>query len=391
MTIYRHRCNDLRINWVIRAPVAGEIVLKFIAFDLEPGYDFLKVGFGNRKDILYIGDGKDVGNRATILATFTGSLQTTQRTSVESKSNWIWVMFVSDYADTREGFQIEISSITPDIDLVNDLVTTIETPTWLVNSSHEVRELYWTCTAPEDNVIKIQFLRFDIPNDIEYVSIASLVATWDGRMTSYPEVITSTNGLWVNLVSGRANKGRGFQIQMSTFTPPIVLDADQTYQLTSPSFPMSYENNAHITWRIMAPYGFGILLHFVMFDLDDEGDQLVIGQGNQPDATDSILQRFTGRGVPSDFAVWARKRAWMRFTSDSTGYGSGFDLEIRSVIGGGYCLIPLGVERGWIPDVSLTATSQKDGAHSPSHARLHGRSSWMPKATSIHTETIKVR
>ena len=42
------------------------------------------------------------------------------------------------------------------------------------------------------------------------------------------------------------------------------------------------------------------------------------------------------------------------------------------------CVLPLGMEGGWIPDSDITASSYLDVHHTPQNARLYGPSSWIP-------------
>ncbi|XP_072173260.1 uncharacterized protein [Diadema setosum] len=48
------------------------------------------------------------------------------------------------------------------------------------------------------------------------------------------------------------------------------------------------------------------------------------------------------------------------------------------------CLIPLGMEAGWIKSEQITASSQLDDDHSPQQARLHGSSSWIPNPDDLN-------
>lgn len=41
-------------------------------------------------------------------------------------------------------------------------------------------------------------------------------------------------------------------------------------EITSPSFPSKYPDNAHCVWNIIAPAQFKISLNFTHFDLEEE-------------------------------------------------------------------------------------------------------------------------
>ena len=73
------------------------VILRFIKFDLERGYDFLSIG-----------NGDDSTDEASLIYDFTGILSLRL---LASKSLAVWMVFDSDRSGTRQGFHIQVTSI----------------------------------------------------------------------------------------------------------------------------------------------------------------------------------------------------------------------------------------------------------------------------------------
>ncbi|XP_030837295.1 cubilin-like [Strongylocentrotus purpuratus] len=495
------------VSYIIEAPEGSYIYVKVSFFDTENG-----------KDILFIGEGTEVGKKDTLRDAFTGDLNRKYST-VESNTRWLWVMFVSDYKNAGAGYQMSITYVTPNIRLSLDETITILSTTNLEYSSRQFSVARWRIEAPDDTIMNIRFLEFDLapsleffvvldglrphnreryrfeydgnqlppdivslsnrmnivfatysdtlngtfvidvtaraaqhgdlsptrvpaggtvsltspnypgpyqnyfqriwvvaapkgyiirfrfldirlPNDNDFVKLGDgfyyltegteiLIVSGQSDMT-HEDVYyyTETNAIWLHFKSDPTDGNGGFKLEISAITLPIVLDVNDVHTLESPTYPMPYENNVFIEWNVEVPPGFGVLLRFISFGLTDPEDVLSVGKGSDSNDSSSVAGRFTGLLTPSDFVVWS-DRVWIRFTSDSSGLGDGFVIELRPIEGEGHCLIPLGMESGWIPDNSLSATSQRDKTHSSSQARLHGTSSWIPDP-DVDDSTIQV-
>ena len=51
---------------------------------------------------------------------------------------------------------------------------------------------------------------------------------------------------------------------------PLTVANSPTGELTSPSYPSPYPNNADCQWHILVDDGFLVLLTFVEFDIEEE-------------------------------------------------------------------------------------------------------------------------
>ncbi len=73
------------------------ILLRIIQFDLELGYDFLLVGFG-----------QDANDDNTVLAKLTGK---PKLRTLASSNSFVWLKFLTDPSRSAEGYEIDVKLI----------------------------------------------------------------------------------------------------------------------------------------------------------------------------------------------------------------------------------------------------------------------------------------
>ena len=73
------------------------IWVKFIAFDLERGYDFLQIG-----------DGDDSSDESSLIGSFTGRLKLHVLSSNEFR---LWIVIATDSSGISQGFHVELTSM----------------------------------------------------------------------------------------------------------------------------------------------------------------------------------------------------------------------------------------------------------------------------------------
>ncbi|XP_071479555.1 uncharacterized protein [Diadema antillarum] len=421
--------NNVHLTWLIQSPQNESIVLSFDDFDLEPGYDVLKVGFGNVS-----------GLEETRLITLSGGALPSE---VNCRHSEAWLEFISDSEVVRRGFLVNISAKVETMDYEGHGSCNVTWPWHYVefpgypSSGSLNTRISYVIEAPPECVVRIYVVyrageygrdllvvgdgkevgrrdsildtftgdislrlyeiesisrwmwfmlvsdyaepatRFDV--EFIFATVSESQTIWDSQNfpVTDPLAISHCNRIWIELDTDTTEIGQGFKLELTALTEPVVLIEDGVEELVSPYYPMPYQNNEYIEWKITTSQELGIMGHFVTFDLINEDDLLVIGKSSFPNVSESIISELTGRILPSDFVLWTHK-AWIRFSTGTSGISGGFKLELRSINGEGRCLIPLGMEAGWIPDSSITATSQKDEDHAPNQARLHGPASWIP-------------
>ncbi|XP_071479554.1 uncharacterized protein [Diadema antillarum] len=364
-------------RWRIEAPEGTVIHMRFKQFNLMLGIENF-----------VIGDGLRPHNRRAYRFELTGSELPGDLVSV---SNRMWIVFAAYTEGLNGTYEVEMTPIPKPGNLAPTFVgrdnSVILTSLYYPGDYPNNFARFWTVETSEQYRIRLKLLDFEMPNDndrvyvyngIWYLEGGANIAVWSGtRDIAVDELTTTVNGISIFLSTDPTDGRRGFKVELSAFTPPVVLTEGEVHELTSPFYPMPYKNNAYIEWAVSVPQGFGILLHFLAFDLIGEGDVLFVRKGENSTGPQTTVQLFTGRDVPLDVIVWERA-LWIQFSSDEAEIGQGFRLELRPILGEGHCLIPLGMEAGWIPDSSITATSQKDEDHAPNQARLHGPASWIP-------------
>ncbi|XP_072165322.1 uncharacterized protein [Diadema setosum] len=364
-------------RWRIEAPEGTVIHARFKQFNLMLGIENF-----------VIGDGLRPHNRRAYRFELTGSELPGDLVTV---SNRMWIVFAAYTEGLNGTYEVELTPIPKPGNLAPTFVgpdnSVILTSLYYPGDYPNNFARFWTVETSEQYRIRLKLLDFEMPNDndrvyvyngIWYLEGGANIAVWSGtRDIAVDELTTTVNGISIFLSTDPTDGRRGFMVELSAFTPPVILTEGEVHELTSPFYPMPYKNNAYIEWTVNVPQGFGILLHFLDFDLIGEGDVLFVRKGENSTGRQTTVQLFTGRDVPLDVIVWERA-LWIQFSSDEAEIGQGFRLELRPILGEGHCLIPLGMEAGWIPDSSITATSQKDEDHAPNQARLHGPASWIP-------------
>ncbi|CAL8403736.1 unnamed protein product, partial [Boreogadus saida] len=105
--------------------------------------------------------------------------------------------------------------------------------------------------------------------------------------------------------------------------------------ITSPNYPVQYENNAHCVWVITAlDTGKVIKLAFEEFDLERGYDTLTVGDGGKIGDTRRVLYVLTGSSVP-DLIVSLSNQMWLHLQSDDTIGSQGFKAVYEEIERGG--------------------------------------------------------
>ena len=86
--------NHASVQWLVSGPEDCRAVAKFHTFDLESGYDYLRIG-----------SGLNAGDLTSQLVQLSGSSLPDEVVSI---NNEMWLNFTSDFSVSRDGFWIEI-------------------------------------------------------------------------------------------------------------------------------------------------------------------------------------------------------------------------------------------------------------------------------------------
>uniref|UniRef100_A0A3Q2QXN5 CUB and Sushi multiple domains 1 n=1 Tax=Fundulus heteroclitus TaxID=8078 RepID=A0A3Q2QXN5_FUNHE len=105
--------------------------------------------------------------------------------------------------------------------------------------------------------------------------------------------------------------------------------------ITSPNYPVQYENNAHCVWVITAMDSEKVIkLSFEEFDLERGYDTLTVGDGGKIGDTRRVLYVLTGTSVP-DLIVSLSNQMWLHLQSDDTIGSAGFKAIYEEIDRGG--------------------------------------------------------
>ncbi|KAM9605609.1 CUB and sushi domain-containing protein 2-like [Morphnus guianensis] len=94
--------------------------------------------------------------------------------------------------------------------------------------------------------------------------------------------------------------------------------------ITSPNYPVQYDNNAYCVWVITALNPAKVIkLTFEEFELERGYDTLTVGDGGQVGDQKTVLYVLTGTTVP-DLIVSTHHQMWLLFQTDSVSNLLGF-------------------------------------------------------------------
>ncbi|XP_072173176.1 uncharacterized protein [Diadema setosum] len=202
----------------------------------------------------------------------------------------------------------------------------------------------WLISAPTNEFVLLQITDFDTKLGVDFVVIGSgndfdptstlytLSGSMDSAVTpSIPgKVLSPGQYLWVSFrTSQTTTEFRGFQMTITMVTQgPATPDRDyvETTEegvLSSPGWPIQYNNLQDITWTLIAPKTGRVRITSLEGSLEDGYDTLTVGSG-QPDSNE--LATYTGDiqfNGPLESETYAM---WVRFVADETISDTGFKL-----------------------------------------------------------------
>ncbi|XP_052388948.1 CUB and sushi domain-containing protein 2-like [Carassius gibelio] len=105
--------------------------------------------------------------------------------------------------------------------------------------------------------------------------------------------------------------------------------------ITSPNFPVQYDNNANCTWIITASDPSKVIkLNFEEFDLERGYDTLTVGDGAVIGDQRTVFHVLSGTTTP-DLVVSTSHQMWLNFKTDDTSGSLGFKVSYEEIDQGG--------------------------------------------------------
>ncbi|KAM4836887.1 CUB and sushi domain-containing protein 1 [Thomomys bottae] len=297
--------NNADCTWTVLAEPGDTIALVFTDFQLEEGYDFLEISGTEAPSIWLTGMNLP--------------------SPVISSKNWLRLHFTSDSNHRRKGFNaqfqvkkaIELKSrgvkVLPSKDssrkssvlsqggvaLVSDMCPDPGTPENGRRAGADFRvgaSVHFSC---EDNYV------LQGPKSLTCQRVTETLAAWSDHR---PICRARTCGSNLRGPSG---------------------------VITSPNYPVQYEDNAHCVWVITTSDPDKVIkLAFEEFELERGYDTLTVGDAGKVGDTRSVLYVLTGSSVP-DLIVSMSNQMWLHLQSDDSIGSPGFKAVYQEIEKGG--------------------------------------------------------
>ncbi|KPL13657.1 MAG: hypothetical protein AMS26_13590 [Bacteroides sp. SM23_62] len=310
---------------LIQVPDADYINLVFTEFNIEEGYDYVRVY-----------DGPSTGD--VLLGEFTG---TSLPDMVTSTGGSMLVHFISDYSEIRSGWSVEYISGKIESNCINETFTA-ESGIVDDNSGDLDYGINADCRkliVPGDVMnITLTFTEFALENGNDYVRVYDGSTTGDQLLgeftgTSLPDPVTSSGGTMLILFTSNGSVGASGWAASYTSTPtPSTPCRDETFTAPAGAFSdnssdADYENFADCRKLIQVPDADYINLVFTEFNIDEGHDYVRVYDGTS--TGDVLLGEFTGTSLPA-MVTSTGGSMLVHFTSDNSITGPGWRAEFIS-------------------------------------------------------------
>ncbi|XP_036402136.1 CUB and sushi domain-containing protein 1-like [Megalops cyprinoides] len=311
--------NNADCTWSILAEPGDTIALVFTDFQLEDRYDFLEISGTEAPSIWLTGMNLP--------------------SPVISSKNWLRLHFTSDSNHRRKGFSAQYQ-VKKAIELKSRGVKML--PSKDTNHKNAVLSQGGMaadiCPDPgiPENGKRIG-ADFQVGASIQFSCDDSYVLQGSKSITC--QRVTETLAAWSD-----------HRPICRTRTCGSNLRGPKGF-ITSPNYPVQYENNAHCVWVITsADPGKVIKLSFEEFDLERGYDTLTVGDGGKIGDARRVLYVLTGSSVP-DLIVSMSNQMWLHLQSDDTIGSQGFKAIYEEI------------DKGGCGDPGIPAYGKRTGTH----------------------------
>lgn len=242
-------------------------------------------------------------------------------------------------------------------------------------SDRQTKECTWLSIpsqlSPQNEVITFHFTYFDVPCKHGHVI---LLARDDTQIQKFcgadpPQVssLPATSQIMVKLKHTKAAAVWGFDLKYRTeyLGCGEIIRVTESGTVTSPNYPLSYDNDQTCTWLFSSEPGSKITLRFLEFDLQpangSECLDFVQIQESRLNPT-TVLKKFCGNSVPIQ-VVSTSNHLCFTFHSDNTTNAKGFFLEYGLYLPTGNGSLSSQDQSGQI-DIALAETPTEGSQHS---------------------------
>ncbi|XP_006159809.2 LOW QUALITY PROTEIN: cubilin [Tupaia chinensis] len=316
-------------SWVIQVEKNYRVLLNFTDFDLEP-----------QDSCLMAFDG--LTSATTRLATVCGRQQLTN--PITSSGNSLFVRFQSGPSRQSRGFRAQFKQACGGHILTSSF-DTISSPLFPAKYQNK-QNCSWIIQAqPPFNHITLSFTYFALESSIactrDFLEIldgsdddAPLRGRYCGTSMPHP-IVSFSNALTLRFVSDSTMTLEGFHAVYAA----SLSACGGTFHMgegifNSPGYPEVYPPNVECVWNIISSPGNRLQLSFISFQLEDSQDCskdfVEIREGN---ATGHLVGRYCGNFLPLNYSSIVGHILWIKFVSDGSGSGTGFQASFTKMFG----------------------------------------------------------
>ncbi|XP_068942361.1 cubilin [Petaurus breviceps papuanus] len=315
-------------SWVIQVDGNHHILLNFTDIDFEL-----------QDACITVHDGSNAAS--AVLANLCGRQRPIP---IISSRNTLFVRFQSTGAGLNRGFRAHFREACGSF-IVTDSIGTISSPLYPAKYQNN-QNCSWIIQAqPPFNHITLSFTHFELESSTncsrDFVEIldgndydAPLQGRYCGRNLPLP-VTSFGSSLTVKFISNANFNFVGFH---ATYTASSSACGGTFHMVegvfNSPRYPDIYPPNVECIWNIPSSPGNQLQLSFITFQLEEsEGctkDYLEIREGN---ATGHLDGRYCGHSLSFNHTSIVEHVLWIRFVSDGSGGGMGFQATFAHIFG----------------------------------------------------------
>ncbi|XP_072017019.1 CUB and sushi domain-containing protein 3-like [Amphiura filiformis] len=375
--------NDIQCEWRVTPSAMRRILVQFLFFKLDDGYDILYVGtIQNPRVLTYSGyPGYDTSD-VSFISPINESLQFEFTSSIIITDRGFSILVTDaedgDYNLCQNGLEIIRDSFNckdcpnEETQLSLDQSVSIESPGYPAYYTNNLR-CEWTVTPSATRRVLVQFLDFNIENGYDNFYVGTInkprALTYSGDDTPDARIISPINeSLVFEFTTDDVGTYRGFSLLVTDVpngeyalcktaleiiqesfrcndcpNEETQLSTNSTVTIQSPSYPAYYQNNILCKWTITPTLTRRVQVQFTDFKLENGYDFLYIRTINESKAL-SYTGRLGFEMIVARIISPISESLLFEFTSDGYGKRQGFSLLVTDVEDKAYPLCENGLE-----------------------------------------------
>ncbi|XP_077990120.1 cubilin-like [Glandiceps talaboti] len=374
--------SQLDCIWTFSSTDGATLHVAFDSFDTETNYDFLEAGEGSEPlDAFKIIDhhsGRyipvDFSASPSVWIRFHSDATITSKGFEATISAFQVLDPVTTTTQTLQTFNfgpILLNRCHRDYTLGIGDVVHVTSPSYPGDYANNL-DCLWTFSTNRGSRLEVRFLNFDTEFGHDYLetgegtekTVESVLLRRQSGHIVPNDFTTQTTSVWISFHSDNSASNKGFEftvtavqhieevevvptttptvatttVTTTTVTPTPVgcvrsysLQIGETIAVTSPNYPMNYDNSLNCVWTFSTVDGAHLVIRFISFQTEQAYDYLDIGEGlNHLDLSMTTLRHQSGSTAPSDITTTS-PNAWITFTSDTSINSVGFEVNITAV------------------------------------------------------------